>query len=265
MHVKPEEKYPLSENERNLLLNEMLGSGAVFILLGIILAVTYTGLRTGDWLAVFAHFTWAVDFSQAMTLGSNPLVGVGLALVLPVAFLAIEIVREKLMWAKSEQYRKEAYEMRRSFTGEIPRLGVCNMAITAAVAGFAEEFCFRYGAIGVLTVLLEGLFDFRFAMALAIVLTSLAFVSAHVQYGKLWEKMVVGFFAIVVGVVYVITGSLLVVAVIHALYDFLAELWSCRQMVREEDYFGGQDAPDGIIGAQIKELREMLRSRNKRD
>ena len=44
-----EEKYPLSEHEENLLVNELLGSGAMFIILGIVFSIVFTGLRTGDW------------------------------------------------------------------------------------------------------------------------------------------------------------------------------------------------------------------------
>ncbi len=264
--MKPEEKYPLSEAEHNLLLNELLGSGAVFILLGIVLSITYTGMRTGNWLAVFAHFTWAVDFSQAMTLGANPLTGALLALGLPALFILVnEVALDRLMWAKSASYRADTYEMRQGFSGELPRLGIRDMAITSAVAGFAEEFCFRYGAIGVLTAFFGALFDFRWSMAFAIVISSLVFASAHGQYGKAWEKAIITTYALAFGLTFVITGSLLVVAIAHALYDFGVELLERRKMMREDDYFGGKDVPDGVLGKQIKELRDLLRGKNKRD
>lgn len=264
--MKPEEKYPLSDTEHNLVLNELLGSGAVFVLLGIVLSITYTGLRTGDWLAVFAHFAWAVDFSQAMTLGNAPLTGVLLALGLPAVFVLLsEVVVHKLLWARSEKYREDVYETRRGFSGELARMGVRDIAVTAVVAGFAEEFCFRYGAIGALTVLFNGIFDFRFSMALAIVVTSLAFASAHAQYGRWWEKLTIAVYALSFGSAYVVTGSLLVVVLAHALYDFGVELLEGRRMLADDDYFGGEQAPDGLLGKQTKELREMLRNRNKRD
>ena len=116
-----------------------------------------------------------------------------------------------------------------------------------------------------MTTLFSGLFDFRFSMALAIVITSLVFASAHSQYGKMWEKAVVTVYALAFGLTYVVTGSLLTVTVAHALYDFGVELLERRKMLREDDYFGGSRAPDGVLGEQIDELRRLLRNRNKRD
>ena len=91
-----EEKYPLSEHEENLLVNELLGSGAMFIILGIVFSIAFTGLRTGDWFWSVLEFGWAYEFGQAMTLGRMPVVAAAAAVGLPAFFILVnEIVADK--------------------------------------------------------------------------------------------------------------------------------------------------------------------------
>ena len=94
--VSVEEKYPLSEHEENLLVNELLGSGAMFIILGIVFSIAFTGLRTGDWFWSVLEFGWAYEFGQAMTLGRMPVVAAAAAVGLPAFFILVnEIVADK--------------------------------------------------------------------------------------------------------------------------------------------------------------------------
>ena len=265
--VSVEEKYPLSEHEENLLVNELLGSGAMFIILGIVFSIAFTGLRTGDWFWSVLEFGWAYEFGQAMTLGRMPVVAAAAAVGLPAFFILVnEIVADKILWKRSQKYRDDVREMRSGINGELPRMSLASRAVTASVAGFAEEFSFRYALISFLALTLGWVTEPTFGTVASVLIISFVFASAHGQYGRSWERIVVFSYAFAFGAVFLVTGSLLSVVIAHALYDFCVEALERRRMLRDPEYFGEVGAPDHVVEEQLKELRDYFdKFMNRRD
>lgn len=265
--VSVEEKYPLSEHEENLLVNELLGSGAMFIILGIVFSIVFTGLRTGDWFWSVLEFGWAYEFGQAMTLGRMPVVAAAAAVGLPAFFILMnEIIADKILWKRSQKYRDDVREMRSGINGELPRMSLASRAVTASVAGFAEEFSFRYALISFLALTLGWVTEPTFGMVASVLITSFVFASAHGQYERSWERIVVFSYAFAFGAVFLVTGSLLSVVIAHALYDFCVEALERRRMLRDPEYFGEAGAPDHVVEEQLKELRDYFdKFMNRRD
>jgi membrane protease YdiL (CAAX protease family) len=253
-----EEKYPLPEREKNLLIDQLMGSGAIFILIGIVLSIIYTGVRTGDWLWTIVYFGWAYEFGQAMTFGQSPLICVVAAVAVPAFFLLLGEVIDRIFFKRSEKYRSDVLESRQGFTGELPRLEVGYLFLTSAVAGFSEEFAFRYGGIGVLSLLLANFMSPIWATGFAIAITAIVFADAHGNYPHRWQKAFVVASACVFGMVFALTGSLLAIALCHGLYDLGTCFIERSKMMRDSKYFPEGKAPIDAIEAEMKELREML-------
>ncbi len=246
--MKPEEKYPLPEDERSLLVGEVLRTDGILLILGIILAIVYTGASSGDWYWNLVYCGWGFNLGQALTLGSHPLATIGFALAIPLASSAVALLVHKVLWPRSESYKADTYEIRAGVNGELPRLSLPHLAGLSLLVGFAEEFAFRYGLILVLTVFFGQFVVEPSPVVIAVAISAVLFTLIHAQYGKAWERLVVAAIALAFGCLFVWSGSLLAVAFSHALYDFLELLIERRRMMTDDAYFGEAGAPKRVMG-----------------
>ncbi|MBE4909812.1 CPBP family intramembrane metalloprotease [Bacillus luteolus] len=87
--------------------------------------------------------------------------------------------------------------------------------IISACAGIFEELIFRYYVLGRLEYVTD-------STLFAVVVSSLLFGFIHILDGG-WKSVIsTGLFGIFFSVVYVLTGNLLVVIIIHAIWNFLS-------------------------------------------
>jgi len=87
-------------------------------------------------------------------------------------------------------------------------------ATSGVAIGFREELFYR----GIVQNVLQMKFNYKMALLLA----TLIFVLAHVQYiyhGQSRELMLITFAGLIFGSIYIHTGSIVFTAIIHGLYD----------------------------------------------
>ncbi len=147
----------------------------------------------------------------------------------------------------NDEGRAAVFETRRGLNGELPRLPFPALVILMAITGFVEELLYRYAAIGLLSALIGCVLPGGIAAAIALVASSIAFWLSHGHYRNAGHAVIVTAIGLALGAAYLISGSLAVAAIAHALYD-LAVLATARVQVRRNpDYFGGSPPPDRLI------------------
>jgi membrane protease YdiL (CAAX protease family) len=162
---------------------------------------------------------WAVGQSpwEKLTWRTKDLI-LGIAAAVPLLWALAACGR--LPWRPIARIRQIWQEIFRPFFGA---WSVAELAVFSVMAGVGEELLFRglaQEALGRWLGLWPG-----------ILLASLLFGTAHlltVTYG-----IIVTLVGIYLGWCYVASGNLLVVIVAHALYDFLALVYSMRWLSRE--------------------------------
>lgn len=248
-------KYPLDDGEERSLVLNLAASQGLLVLLGFAGAAVLAGLTSGDWAHSVFGFGWIGTVVDAVTTGLPYAPAVGLALA--CAFLALAWAGERIA-SGSGPGRDSILSTRRGINGELPRLPVSALAVLMALTGFAEELLFRFAAIG---LLLYGSLLFMpptLGAIVAVFVSSFVFWLSHVRYRDFWSSALTLIIAVMLGVAYLVTGSLLAVAVAHAAYDFAELLIERRKMVREPDYFGGE-TPNRVI------LDAMDQAQNRKD
>lgn len=233
----------LDKTEGMILVFTLLITQAFFAAGGIVGAIVVSGLFGGDWvLAALGGWVGAVaDSLFALPWRETICWGVGIAAACCVAAIVSE--RRAL---RSEKARASVYAARQGMDGELPRLPIVVIVLLMAVTGFCEELLFRYAVIGIVCVVLSPVLSSFPASVAALFVSSLVFWLAHVRYRNLASTASVLALGFVFGVTYLVTASLGVVALAHALYDVAVMLVMRIKMVRDPDYFGGS-APDRVL------------------
>lgn len=242
--LNAEQKYPLPARERRLLVGNLLANDAIFLVLGGLLFSLAIGASTGDWAGAFGR--------RAVSTLAERLSGFcWLAVAGPLAVVAALELGERFFRRHSEDSdRDDTLAMRQGINGELPRLGLGTMLPLMIAVGLAEELLFRVGVIDLARALLGLVADAPLATAAAVVLSAVAFTVVHSRYGRTWAQATVLILGLLLGALYVHTGSYLAVAAAHAIYDLANLLIERRRMEREPDYFGGK-APDSVMSEII--------------
>ncbi|MBD8070688.1 CPBP family intramembrane glutamic endopeptidase [Bacillus sp. PS06] len=176
-----------------------------FFLLGLLMLSILWFERefSGIVLPIPLSFNW-MGFLQAF------LIIFSIAAIL-FAVMSIEIyVRKKKNTPLPDmQFSKPEDEM---FKGKYKYMGAF---LISACAGIFEELIFRYYVLGRIEYVTE-------STLLAVVVSSLLFGFIHILDGG-WRSVIsTGVFGIFFAIIFVFTGNLLVVIVIHAFWNFLS-------------------------------------------
>ena len=242
--TSPRKKYPLAPGEEDVLVANSALSQALLLLGGVVAAMVVAGLTTGEWRDAIIFFGWADAVAASITaLDAGTTVGWGL--VLGAAFLAIEQLIE--LSARRFAGGEEAIvEGRRGVNGELARASWPHILMITCMAGCAEELLFRFGLLGAIQIGFGMVAPAWYASLFALVMASVVFWMAHVRYRDLWSSIAVLIIAFALGIAFIVTGSVAVVAVAHAAYDLASLAIERARMSREDDYFHGP-APDRIL------------------
>lgn len=246
---KVEEKYPLPEDEHKALVQNLLVSDVLFLIIGVVLAIALTGLRTGDWLASFA-FGWFSDYAATFI----PTVWM---VVVPIALAAIAFIGARLLFPRVESFRNSIISVRQSVNGELPRLPLPQLVGLMLLVGLSEETLFRYGLLGLLLYAFGILVPTPAAQIISLLLSAAIFTLVHNQYNDAWTLGTVFVVGIVLGALYIFTGSLLAVAFTHALYNFIDTLSERHSIMTEPDYYHGK-VPSRAILDEIERLQKEM-------
>lgn len=247
------EKYPLDAEEESTLVSNLALSQVLMLAGGCIVIAVIVGATTNNWSDAFVGGGWARAI--AIALATMPLTDTAIAgCLLAVVLFALAWAAQ---WraAQTDEGRASILEARRGVNGEFPRMKTFAIVLLMIAAGCAEELLFRYALINGLLAFLNAFMPMPALIAgfVALVVSSFVFWLAHVRYRDFMSTVLTLILAFVLGLAYIVTGSLAVVIIAHALYDIAEVLYERSLMLKEEDYFGGP-APKRVLLEQIEEL-----------
>lgn len=246
------EKYPLDADEESTLTANLAFSQAIMLVVGCLGVALIVAVSTGDWFNAFLGLGWARAI--ATTLAALPVADtLGYAILLGLVMFALDWFAEQRA-LQTTLGRESVLEARRGINGELPRVNFLPTVLLLVAAGCAEELLFRYVIIyGCYTI-----FDLFMPTPgliggfVALVLSSFVFWLAHVRYRDFVSTVLTLILAVLLGAVFMLTGSLAVVVIAHAGYDIAEVLHQRYHIKNDDDYFGGP-APKRVLLDEIKE------------
>lgn len=251
------EKYPLDAEEESALIANLSLSQALILVGGCLGVAVIVGASTNNWSDAFMGMGWARAIAAALT--ALPLTDTC------VYALALSVILYGLGWFAEHRAlqtkigRESVLEARRGINGEFPRLNTLTVILLMLAAGCAEELLFRYVAINGLLLVFEAVMALPvwFATFCALVISSFLFWLAHVRYRDFASTILTMVLAIALGIAYMVTGSLAVVVLAHAIYDIAEVLSERYYMGVDDDYFGGP-APKRALLDQLDEFDDQF-------
>ena len=249
MAASARETWPLDPEEARFLTENLAATQAALVVAGLLGCAVVSGLSDGAWLSAFVGLGWAQVVARS--LASCP-AGLALAsgLALAAAFLGLGALAERLSWRLDEGAAVK--DARRGVNGELPRLALPVIVLLMAMTAVAEELVFRLALLGGLWVGLGMVMPTGLAGLGALVASTFVFWLAHVRYRDFWSSALVLALGLVLGLAFMVSGSLAVVAVAHGAYDLADVLVERRKMARDPDYFLGP-APDRVLLDLVEE------------
>ena len=241
------EMYPLPEEEYRALVRVTLESELVIAAAAVVGAFLLTGISTGDW-AYALSFGWVVDIVQKLTLH-------WLMLALPAIMVCAVVLIDRIGLMRFSSYRKQKADIVQGVNGELVRMSVGWIALVSLLAGIFEEALFRYVLMGLLALGFGMFLDAPLAAVLALLASSVIFTLVHIQYRNPWSIGLAFGLSLFLGAGYLLTGSLLVAAFAHAVYDFAIMLYERCRMVSDPNYFGG-NVPNDVVRRLLAEQKK---------
>lgn len=246
--------YPLPPDERRMLIANVVASDLALALAGLACGLVAAFIEgacggSGGITGSGARFVEGLGLALMLDAGNNALAGVALALL----FCAVMEFVNALMFGNFPSYTDEVMRTRQGVNGELVRLPIFDLVWMMPIVGLSEELAFRYGIVGLTLAALKPLMGFAGAGAVAVILSMALFTLAHRQYDGIWSTSFVALYGALLAIVYTTTGSLLCVAICHALYDFVDLLVERTHMYLEPDYFDGK-TPDHALEDMAQEV-----------
>lgn len=229
---------PLAEGEALALFVLTLCSQAFLLLLGCILCMVSYGISTGDWFDATIGLVWIQPIANSLTVFPIP-ISVAIGCTSAIIFFAVAWINERRT-SKTEAGRQSIKATRQGIDGELPRLPLLALVVLFVLIGFIEELLFRYAIFNLVDVLFSQLLPAPLVLAVALLVSSLAFCLAHTRYQNLSTAAVVLAMGLLFGAVFAATNSLAIVAVAHGLYDFAVVIRKRFQIKRDPNYFDGK-------------------------
>lgn len=248
--------YPLDPEEESVLILNLLLTQVMLLLVGCVGAAVICGFTTGDWYASTLGMGWVDAIATSCGVLTAQATVVNGALVAALLY-ALAALGERLA-LRSEAGAAAVKEVRRTINGELPRLPACVWVPFMFLAGFAEELMFRYALQQGLQMIFATMVSGTLALTGAIVVSSMAFWSLHLRYRDWFSTITTLALSCGLGLSFAVSGSLMVPALAHALYDILDIASERMKMRRDHDYFGGA-APTRELMKEIEAQEENSR------
>lgn len=237
-YVPRKTSLPSSERAMLLLLNAV--QGIVFCLLGIV-------------PLLFGAGQTMMEAQEAMRLEALPggivANAVGYTLAGIVFLLALSGLQSALMSKSSkEKFNKK---QRQSVTGELFQLPTRDSLVYFSITGIGEEVLFRVGILGgMMSVSCALGMDIVISFAIALVASSIIFAAAHAGSYSLPALSVVMFYGAALGAMWMLSGTILVPIIVHAVYDFLVCAIAHRKMLKDPSKFFLGKRPNAMLSSQ---------------
>ncbi len=136
-----------------------------------------------NWLDATIGFGWVKPIIASLTAfpASNTIAaGCGAAFI----FFVIAWLNERRAY-KTEAGRASIKAARQGIDGELPRLPLFALIVLFALIGFIEELLFRYAIFTLANALFSSFLPAPLTLAIALLVSSLAFCLAHTRYQNL--------------------------------------------------------------------------------
>lgn len=244
---------PLELEEKKRLLLHLPLVQLLLLVIGTVGAVIATGFASGDWSATIFNFLWAQHLAESFTklsLGLSIGLGVGFVVLLLVLVGIFGKIAEN-----SDSARKAMLEQRQGINGEMIRLPSLFLAGLCVLVGLAEELLYRYAIFGLLFGLLDSVLPYSVIAFIALLVSVFVFTWSHFRYRNVFTVLGMVISALTLGIGFLVTESLLVVAISHALYDFVGLMAERSEMKRNPDFFGGS-VPTRLLLDQRKKSKK---------
>ncbi len=208
-----------------------------FLVASVVFLVVMDALVAGKGISSLTMFSWASPVFASLT--AQPLhVAIGAACVTAFVLFALATWQEA-RGLKNENARRSIMASRQGIAGEMPRLPLLAIIALMALVGFSEELLFRFLLLGTLKNALAPLCGVAASIVVAIFLSTLAFYLAHTSSNNAGPVFTCLLLGVILGVAYVASGSLAIVAAAHALYNIAVLVSQRIEMRRNPNYFGG--------------------------
>ena len=251
----PAKKYPLPECERNALVWNLLSSECVLLVLGVLGSMIASAITSGDLLAGIT-LGWAQDIANSIKGFSAQGTALGAAVVV-VAMLVFMYANEFV--ASRTKYGRVSIQMARNdMSGELPRMGLVRLVPLMAAAGMAEELLFRFVLLGGVARVVALFAPQWIAVLFALVVSTFLFWLAHVQYRDFYSSALTLGLSLGLGLAFIATGSVALVAIAHAVYDWAECAIEGMRMVRNPNYFDGEP-PQSVMLDYMDEIEDDIR------
>lgn len=235
--MKTDNLVPLDEDEAWALATNVLLTQGILLLAGIVLSVVACGVLSGDWHDAVIGFGWLHMIADSLTRYSLATVLICGCLLAAAFYFVVWLQEQRAL--KSEEGRRSVFAGRQGVNGEFPRLPIVVIAALFAVTGFAEELLFRFSLITLASAVVSLALPTPIATVIALFVSSVAFWFAHVRYRDLASTVLTLALGLALGIAFVFTHSLAIVALTHALYDLAVVLGNRRRMRKDPNYFFG--------------------------
>lgn len=246
----------LDPQEAATLTANLLISQLILLAVGVAGAVVLAGLSSGDWGAAVLGLSWVGLVGQSLAaFGLIPTIAAGCGLAALFTVVAYLVEQRAL---STEAGRASIMRTRQGINGELARLPFPALVALMALTGFSEELLFRFALMGIVAHLVGLALPVPAAAIIALFVASIAFWLSHVRYRDLATTVLTLGLALVLGVAFLVTGSLAVVAIAHALYNLCVLVIARVQMSRDPNYFGGS-APTRTMLDQLDREESGLR------
>lgn len=243
----------LDPQEALTLAANLVISQLILLAAGCVGAVVLAGLSSGEWGAAVLGFAWVGLIGKSLAaLGLIPTLAAGCGLA--AAFTTIAYLLEKRALS-TEKGRQSIMRTRQGINGELARLPFPALVALMALTGFSEELLFRFALMGIVAHLVALALPAPAAALIALFVASIVFWFSHVRYRDLATTVLTLGLALVLGIAFLATGSLAVVAIAHAVYNLDVLVIARIQMSRDPDYFGGP-APTRAMLDQLEQKEE---------
>ncbi len=227
----------LDPQEALTLTANLVISQFILLAVGVAGAVVLAGLSSGDWGAAVLGLSWVGLVGQSLAASDLiPTIAAGCGLAALFTLVAYLFEQRAL---STETGRASIMRTRQGINGELARLPLPALVALMALTGFSEELLFRFALMGIVEHLVALALPAPAATIIALFVASIAFWFSHVRYRDLATTVLTLGLALVLGIAFLVTESLAVVALAHALYNLCVLIIARVQMSRDPDYFGG--------------------------
>lgn len=243
----PIQHSPLGHKECKLIAITLLQSAGILAFATVLLAYLIVALKTGDPIACLVNGSWFIFLLDQCTLPAQwwcaPLIMIGI-------YVAVNLIAQLFY----PGYQRDELDLRQGINGELIFSPLLYILTLIPLTNIFEETTFRACVIPLLMLVCSALgIDAMASAIIAIAGSTLIFLLVHWQYRNKLSVVMTLIGGGSLGVIYVISQSVLVCIIAHVAYNWFV-LYFERMIARDNpNYFGGKQPTHYVSDLLLKE------------